>query len=62
MAFQTRGRDPLLDSTMAEAIEKRGKELLGLALLGLGIIKGGHMFRTADFFKLWIVVFNFEFF
>ncbi len=38
MAFQTRGRDPLLDSTMAEAIEKRGKELLGLALLGLGIM------------------------
>ncbi len=38
MAFQTRGRDPLLDSTMAEAIEKRGKELLGLALLGLGVM------------------------
>ncbi|EDM70605.1 cell division protein FtsK [Roseobacter sp. AzwK-3b] len=36
MAYQTRGRDPLLDSTMAEAIEKRGKELLGLALLVLG--------------------------
>lgn len=36
MAYQTRGRDPLLDSSMAEAIEKRGKELLGLALLALG--------------------------
>ena len=36
MAYQTRGRDPLLDSTMAEAIEKRGKELLGLTLLALG--------------------------
>ncbi|MCZ4351875.1 DNA translocase FtsK 4TM domain-containing protein [Roseovarius aestuarii] len=33
MAYQTRGRDPLLDSTMTEAIEKRGKELLGLALV-----------------------------
>ncbi len=33
MAYQTRGRDPLLDSNMAEAIEKRGKELLGLLLL-----------------------------
>ncbi|MDF1669436.1 MAG: DNA translocase FtsK [Roseovarius sp.] len=33
MAYQTRGRDPLLDSNMAEAIEKRGKELLGLALI-----------------------------
>uniref|UniRef100_UPI00259A881A DNA translocase FtsK 4TM domain-containing protein n=1 Tax=uncultured Roseovarius sp. TaxID=293344 RepID=UPI00259A881A len=36
MAYQTRGREPLLDSTMAEAIEKRGKELMGLALLLLG--------------------------
>ncbi len=36
MAYQTRGREPLLDSTMAEAIEKRGKELMGLVLLILG--------------------------
>ena len=35
MAYQTRGRDPLLDSRMAEAIEKRGKELLGLVLIVL---------------------------
>ncbi len=38
MAYQTRGRDPLLDSNMAQAIEKRGKELLGLALLGLAVL------------------------
>tara|TARA_R110002049_G_scaffold44333_5_gene130005 strand:- start:55233 stop:58109 length:2877 start_codon:yes stop_codon:yes gene_type:complete len=38
MAYQTRGRDPLLDSNMAEAIEKRGKELLGLALIMLGVM------------------------
>ncbi len=38
MAYQTRGRDPLLDSNMAEAIEKRGKELLGLALILLGVM------------------------
>ncbi len=38
MAYQTRGRDPLLDSSMAEAIEKRGKELLGLLLLALGLM------------------------
>ena len=37
MAFQTRGRDPLLDSNMAEAIEKRGKELIGFALLLAGM-------------------------
>ncbi|MEM6938881.1 MAG: DNA translocase FtsK 4TM domain-containing protein [Pseudomonadota bacterium] len=38
MAYQTRGRDPLLDSNMAEAIEKRGKELLGLVLILLGVL------------------------
>ncbi|SDI98286.1 DNA translocase FtsK [Lutimaribacter saemankumensis] len=35
MAYQTRGRDPLFDSDMAEAIEKRGKELLGIGLMVL---------------------------
>ena len=38
MAYQTRGRDPLLDSNMAEAVEKRGKELFGLALMALGVM------------------------
>ncbi|WP_370400041.1 DNA translocase FtsK [Sulfitobacter sp. JB4-11] len=38
MAYQTRGRDPLLDSKMAEALEKRGKELLGLTLIVLGVM------------------------
>ncbi|MGJ8616132.1 MAG: DNA translocase FtsK [Sulfitobacter sp.] len=38
MAYQTRGRDPLLDSKTAEAIEKRGKELLGLALIAAGVM------------------------
>ncbi|KEJ90417.1 DNA translocase FtsK [Sulfitobacter donghicola] len=38
MAFQTRGREPLLDSTTAEAIEKRGKELLGIGLVVLGVM------------------------
>ena len=31
MAYQVRQRDPLLDSKMQAAIERRGKELLGLA-------------------------------
>ncbi len=35
MAFQTRQRDPLLDSNMQQAIEKRGRELIGIALLAL---------------------------
>ncbi|SDI65344.1 FtsK/SpoIIIE family DNA translocase [Aliiruegeria lutimaris] len=41
MAYQTRQRDPLLDSSMQEAIEKRGRELIGLALLGLALAIGG---------------------
>ena len=38
MAYQTRGRDPLFDSNMQEALEKRSKELIGGALVALGII------------------------
>ncbi len=36
MAYQTRSRNPLLDSNMQAAIERRGKELLGMCLIGLG--------------------------
>ena len=45
MAYQARGRDPLLDSKMAEIIEKRGKELLGIVMVvvALGI---GAMFAS----------------
>ena len=35
MAYQTRQRDPLLDSSMQEAIEKRGRELIGIALVAV---------------------------
>ena len=38
MAFQTRGSDPLFDSDMQATIEKRGKELFGLALMLVGIM------------------------
>ncbi|WP_333685201.1 DNA translocase FtsK 4TM domain-containing protein, partial [Pontibaca methylaminivorans] len=37
MAYHSRSRDPFLDAGMQEAIEKRGRELLGLLLLGLGL-------------------------
>src|SRR6056297_1427861 len=40
MAYQTRGRDPFLDPGTAEMIEKRGKELLGLALICLAVMAG----------------------
>ncbi|MCF6444806.1 DNA translocase FtsK [Nereida sp. MMG025] len=38
MAFQTRGRDPLLDTNMQAAIEKRGLELVGIGLLLAGVL------------------------
>ena len=38
MAYQARQRDPLLDTNMAAALEKRSKELLGLALIGFGFL------------------------
>ncbi len=37
MAYPTNQRDPLLDSAMQAAIEKRGRELLGLILLCGGV-------------------------
>ncbi|NBC95142.1 MAG: DNA translocase FtsK, partial [Deinococcus-Thermus bacterium] len=37
MAYPTNQRDPLLDSAMQAAIEKRGRELAGLVLLGAGL-------------------------
>ncbi|MEM9851330.1 MAG: DNA translocase FtsK 4TM domain-containing protein, partial [Pseudomonadota bacterium] len=36
MAYQTRTRDPLLEAHMQQAITRRGKELLGLAIIALG--------------------------
>ena len=44
MAYQTRGRDPLLDSSTAQALEKRGKELLGIGLLALACFVAATVF------------------
>src|SRR5690606_20558043 len=38
MAYQVRQRDPLFDSTTQAVIERRGKELLGLALLAVALM------------------------
>ncbi|MCR9085514.1 MAG: DNA translocase FtsK 4TM domain-containing protein [Rhodobacteraceae bacterium] len=38
MAYNTRPRDPLLDTATQIAIERRSKELLGLALLAAGVV------------------------
>ncbi|KAA9006006.1 DNA translocase FtsK [Histidinibacterium aquaticum] len=37
MAYQTRTRDPLLDSSTQAALERRGQELLGLVLVVAGL-------------------------
>lgn len=38
MAYQTRQRDPLLDSQLQEALKKRGSELVGFGLLALALV------------------------
>ena len=37
MAYQTRQRDPFLDQETHAILVRRGQELLGLVLLGLGV-------------------------
>ena len=37
-SYQAKQRDPLFDSAMQAAIEKRGKELIGLALIAAGLL------------------------
>ncbi|MGR3792835.1 DNA translocase FtsK [Vannielia sp. SX4] len=38
MAYQAKHRDPLFDSAMQAAIEKRGKEMIGIGLIAAGLI------------------------
>ena len=38
MAFPARERDPLFDGDTAALLEKRGRELVGLALIGVGVL------------------------
>ncbi len=38
MAYQVRHRDPLLESDMQMALQQRGKELLGLLMIALGLM------------------------
>ena len=40
MAYQARHRDPLFDSDTQAIIERRGKELVGVALLGVALLLG----------------------
>ncbi|SHJ01780.1 DNA translocase FtsK [Wenxinia saemankumensis] len=55
MAYQTRGRDPLLDSSMQAAIEKRGKELIGLALIAAGLAVAAMMWSYTPDDPNWLL-------
>ena len=55
MAFQTRLRDPLLDSSTQAALEKRGRELLGLAVMALGIVLGLMLFTHSPDDPYWML-------
>ncbi|ABD53345.1 DNA translocase FtsK [Jannaschia sp. CCS1] len=37
MAYQTRQREPLLDGHMQEIVSRRGREMCGIALVGVGV-------------------------
>jgi len=37
MAYQTRQREPLLDGHMQEFLSRRGREMIGMALMGVGL-------------------------
>ncbi|WP_390911426.1 DNA translocase FtsK 4TM domain-containing protein [Pseudosulfitobacter sp. SM2401] len=58
MAYQTRGRDPLLDTNMAEAIEKRGKELIGIALILVGLLAAAMIVSYTPHDPNWMVSTN----
>ena len=55
MAYQTRQRDPLLDAPMQEALERRGKELLGLMLVLAGIAVGAMLVSYTPNDPNWMV-------
>ena len=38
MAYQTRGREPLLDGRMQEMLAKRGREVVGIGLIGVAVL------------------------
>ena len=55
MAYQTRQRDPLLDAPMQEALERRGKELLGLMLVLAGLAVGAMLVSYTPNDPNWMV-------
>ncbi|MGR3466760.1 MAG: DNA translocase FtsK, partial [Shimia sp.] len=55
MAYPTRGREPLLDQTTAAALEKRGRELIGLALVALGLMAAAMVVSYSPDDPNWLV-------
>ncbi len=53
-SYQTRGRDPLLDSDTQAILEKRGRELVGLALIALGLVVGAMLWSYAPDDPSWL--------
>ena len=54
MAYQARGRDPLFDSNMQAAIEKRGKELGGFLLMALGALAASMIWSYSPADPSWL--------
>ena len=53
-SYQSRQRDPLLDSTTQAALEKRSKELLGIGLILLGLMSAAMFFSYSSDDPSWI--------
>jgi S-DNA-T family DNA segregation ATPase FtsK/SpoIIIE len=56
MAYQARGRGPLLDSATQAAVEKRGKELIGIALIAVAIVLAATILSYSPTDPSWISV------
>ena len=54
-SYNTRNRDPLLDSTTQAAIERRGKELIGIALILLGMAAAAMIWSYTPDDPNWLV-------
>nr|WP_323778318.1 DNA translocase FtsK 4TM domain-containing protein [Amylibacter sp.] len=54
MAYQTRTRDPLLETHMQEAIRKRGTELVGLAMVAFSILLGAMLWTYTPEDPSWL--------
>ncbi|MCP4208787.1 MAG: DNA translocase FtsK [Shimia sp.] len=56
MAYQARGRGPLLDSATQAAVEKRGKELIGIALIIVAMLLAATILSYSPTDPSWISV------